>query len=193
MANRTRGQKRIHDYIVTEENDENIANEANTTNGNTHFIVIHTTIYSFYTTIYLFVLKRNFEDNEGNSNQLMAKRQKTSLPRLLDGKYFEVLNSDWPSSQRIEARCQTCAKIRKGDIRSTGNFMDHYRSCHPTLAVAVEKYRKQKDSSDSSPFLKQTTLSPVLPLNSESVSLNLRIFINDELTCFLFLSCLKHC
>lgn len=35
-----------------------------------------------------------------------------------------------------------CNKIRKGDLRSTGNFMEHFRKSHKEIVHEVEQYRK---------------------------------------------------
>lgn len=95
----------------------------------------------------------------------MTKKQKT-IPRLLDGKYFKIEKSD---DSKVEASCTTCGKIRKGDIKSTGNFMEHYRSLHPSMVNEIDCYRKQKQS-DLVTNLKQTTLTrPISPKVSTEV------------------------
>lgn len=92
-------------------------------------------------------------DNAATSQTSVAKKKKTSIPRLLDGKYFEItLQND----TKIEAKCMTCGKVRKVDIRSTGNFMEHYSNFHPTLVNEVEQHKKGKKET----ILKQTTLFP---------------------------------
>lgn len=102
----------------------------------------------------------------------MAKKKCVNLPKLLDGKFFKVLTDNWSSTpSNIDAQCQTCGKIRKGSIRSTGNFMDHYISCHPSLVKIVDQYRKQKEM-DNPPLLRQTTLNKLFgPLTTQLVSL----------------------
>lgn len=95
----------------------------------------------------------------------LAKKRKTSTPRLLDGKYFEIVAQN---DTKIEAKCMTCGKHRKGDIRSTGNFMDHYTTAHPTLINEVELHKKGKNDVTS---LKQTTIFPkAQPLCTHAVS-----------------------
>lgn len=102
------------------------------------------------------------------------KISKPNLPRLLDGKYYKVLNESFSSaSPAIEAECQTCHKVRKGHFRSTGNFLEHYKSCHPELLKEVNEYKKQKCESG----LKQMTLvSKILPLTPKIVSLSWSTF-----------------
>lgn len=106
------------------------------------------------------------------------KKQKTLLPRMLDGKFFEVLTGDWSSSQpKIIAKCQTCGKTRKGDIRSTGNFMEHYRSCHPSLVQAVEKYKKYGPITEDSTVRQLTIPSAFSPLTTHVVGLDFIRFV----------------
>lgn len=110
-----------------------------------------------------YLVDDNVEDIEDSEPQ--PKKEKV-LPRILDGKYFIVLKQD---GTKIEAECATCGTKRKGDTRSTGNFMEHYNSKHPTMADEVNKYKKLKNSNDS---LKQTTLPFVsAPLTTHVVSI----------------------
>lgn len=85
-----------------------------------------------------------------------AKKSKSSVPKILDGKYYAIICS---TGTKVDAKCMTCLKVRKGDVRSTGNFMEHYRSAHPELKDAVEKYRKQKDEICATVPLKQPMLN----------------------------------
>lgn len=113
---------------------------------------------------------------EAATSESVPKKSKPSLPKLLDGKYFKVLTKDFsPESSSIEAQCQTCLKVRKGDYRSTGNFMEHYKSCHKELADKVNEYRKQKEDES----LKQTTLMRFLPMTTEIVRFFLRNFVSN--------------
>lgn len=96
--------------------------------------------------------------NLGNeSDEPVAKRPKT-VPRLLDGKYFEILTTNWSMAQpKITARCTTCGRTRNGTIKSTGNFMDHYISMHANMVPVVENYRKRGGQSGDD--LKQPTIT----------------------------------
>lgn len=90
-----------------------------------------------------------------------------AIPRLLNGKYFVIARRD---KFKVIATCTICGKNRKGDIRSTGNFMDHYKTSHPTIIEEVEKHRKEKDD-EKAPTMKQTTLvRPISALCTEVVS-----------------------
>lgn len=64
------------------------------------------------------------------------------MPKLLDGKYFTIIKRE---DTKIEAQCNldACKKVRKGDVKSTGNFMEHIRKEHPQIVAEVEAYRKQ--------------------------------------------------
>lgn len=65
----------------------------------------------------------------------------------MDGKYFTITKKE---NTKIEALCNvpTCNKVRRGDVTSTGNFMDHIRKSHPELVAEVELYRKQNSNAD---------------------------------------------
>lgn len=67
-----------------------------------------------------------------------------SIPRLLDGKYFSIVRND---DSKITAKCMICGRSRKGDLKSTGNFMDHFTSCHPNLVNEVNTYKRQRKST----------------------------------------------
>lgn len=41
-----------------------------------------------------------------------------------------------------------CGKERKGELTSTGNFMDHFKKSHPLLVEKVEKYRKSVNENE---------------------------------------------
>lgn len=98
-----------------------------------------------------------------NNDVQPAKKNKVNFPKLLDGKYFDVEKSD---GTRVDAVCSTCGKITKGDAKSTGNFMEHYRKHHSSMVKEVEEYRKQKQSTVLKNPLKQTTLHEIVPLFS---------------------------
>lgn len=132
--------------------------------------------FKLTSTILLFV-DENIDDAQP------SKKSRLILPKLLDGKYFVVLTENWSSQKNIDAQCQICGKKRRGTVRSTGNYMDHIISCHPTLIETVDQYRKQKNIVDdaakpkSSSSLKQTSL--LRPFTTQIVSQN---FFN----CFKF-------
>lgn len=90
----------------------------------------------------------------------------SKIPRILDGKYFKIVERN---NKNVRAQCMTCGRFRKGSICSTGNFMEHISGCHPTLVAEVELHRKVK--SNDSTETKQTTLPFVFsPLSTQIVS-----------------------
>lgn len=96
------------------------------------------------------------ENEIQNEDIQQAKILRISHPKLLDGKYYEIINTH---GTKVDAKCKTCGRVRKGDLRSTGNFMDHYRTQHPSMRDEVEQYRKQKEQMIPTDSLKQTTLT----------------------------------
>lgn len=103
-----------------------------------------------------------------------TKKRKTTVPRILDGKYYEIINQN---DTKIEAKCTHCGKHRKGDIRSTENFMEHYSSFHPMLVNEVQLYKKGNIETTS--ILKQTTLFPMATLSTQAVG-----FCSSHKLCF---------
>lgn len=90
-----------------------------------------------------------------NDDAQQAKTSKPSYPKLLDGKYFEVIKCD---GTKIDAKCKTCGKVRKGNLKSTGNFTDHYRTQHPSMLQEIDQYKKSKEQIVAENALKQSTL-----------------------------------
>lgn len=58
--------------------------------------------------------------------------------------------------------------------------MDHYRSCHPDLVPAVERYRKYKNDDDSSTKKQMTLKSIYSPLTDQVVSIHFHLFFEFE-------------
>lgn len=109
------------------------------------------------TTIFI---KIDQENEIQNIDEQQAKKSKENIPRLLDGKYFTIVKSE---GTRIEAACNLCGKLRKGDQRSTGNFFDHFKTSHPSLVKEVDEYRnKKKQIVQTTPMI-QTTLREKMP------------------------------
>lgn len=99
-----------------------------------------------------------------------AKRVAESIPRLLDGKYFAITKRDKFS---IHATCTTCGKIRKGDIRSTGNFLDHYKNSHSHLVKEITAYRQKNTVNMAVIKKQQKTLTTIIkPFKSDEVILH---------------------
>lgn len=100
-----------------------------------------------------------------------AKRIAVSIPRLLDGKYFSITKRE---KFKVDAMCTICGRPRKGDIRSTGNFMDHFKNAHAHLVKEVEDYRRKNSVEIAVINDKQKTLTSMIrPFRTEEVFLYL--------------------
>lgn len=119
-------------------------------------------------------------ENEINerTNEQIAKRPKYSLPRILDGQFYHLEGNvdDISSDGRISVKCNTCNKTRKGNIKSTGNFLSHYRSAHSELVTKLEQHLQRNGKSDE---IKSTTSQNLIqskiqscapPISKEDVS-----------------------
>lgn len=133
----TRGQKRLHAYLSTDDSTT-IENDTAVYLGTVYDFLL------FCTSLIIFFVVSDSQD----ANEPAPKEQKPNVSRLLDGKYFEIVN--FIDRTKIEAKCATCNQVRKGDIRSTGNFMEHYRSKHGEKVKEVEIYRKSKQITTTS-------------------------------------------
>lgn len=80
---------------------------------------------------------------ESTNTSNVSKKRKSSIPKLLDGKYFSM-----SENSKIVAICNACGKPRRGYITSTGNFMDHIKKDHPNLVDEIEQYKKQGCDDD---------------------------------------------
>lgn len=105
-----------------------------------------------------------------------APIDETSIPRILDGKYFEIISRD---KTNVVAKCTKCKKQRKGCTKSTGNFMQHYKLEHGDLVAEVNLYKKQKIDLNQTTSLRQTTLPRLMVMPIQIV----RVFF----ACFMVL------
>lgn len=79
----------------------------------------------------------------------LAKKPKT-VPRLLDGKYFNIIETNSNSTTmvtKVVAACVICGVQRRGELSSTTNFMEHIRKSHPELVKQVEDYRSRRSNT----------------------------------------------
>lgn len=105
-----------------------------------------------------------------------------SIPKLLDGKYFQIARRD---GIQISAICTQSGKTRSGQTKSTGNFMDHYRREHPSLVGAVEAYKQQNagigvDSDWSRKSAQKTLPAMFKPFTHNDIS----VFRNVSISLF---------
>lgn len=161
----TRARTILHHFIATEEiqnenNDQSTdIDQADTASTDTN------------------TAETGSNDSDSIDTAPAAKRRRLSIskePRLLDGKYFKIIKRD---GSKVDAVCTECGKTRKGEITSTGNFMEHFRKSHPNLVDEVQLYRKQNDPIDTDVVHKksQKTISEMFkPFTYDDV----RIFLN---------------
>lgn len=102
----------------------------------------------------------------------VAKSKRTTLPRILDGTYFNELSVH--PNDRIWANCTTLGckiKLVKGSKTSTGNFKNHYRTNHNELIPELERYldKKQKYEPMVKPTIAAQQQSSAPPIQKEEV------------------------
>lgn len=86
------------------------------------------------------------------------KRQKL-VPRALDGTFFEIVSNN---ESKIEAKCKLCLEIKKGNLKSTGNFINHYKSKHQNEYLELENYLKVRYRSNKTQLQAKSNYFPPL-------------------------------
>lgn len=87
-----------------------------------------------------------------------SKRQKSSIPKILDGTYFEI--QEYLQYPNVKAKCMTCGKIRAGALNGTSNMLKHYRESHPTIVNEINIHiKRQAIVNTAKNNTKQSTLS----------------------------------
>lgn len=76
------------------------------------------------------------------------KKSKPNVPRILNGTFYS-LEGEIPDDGKIEARCTECQQIRKGNVRTTGNFISHYRTTHRDKFGELELFLRRAPVSAS--------------------------------------------
>lgn len=100
--------------------------------------------------------ERQFIENIDNieiidqENQRPSKK-KSTVPKILDGKYFAIVNRQ---DLNVTAKCAVCGQERKGNVHSTGNFMDHIKKSHPELVDEVKHHRKFGSEDQENKYVK---------------------------------------
>lgn len=100
---------------------------------------------------------RCIASNEGNDSR-PTKKQKTNIPRILDGKFYLIESQE---NDNISAKCLICNETKKGNIKSTGNFLSHYRTKHSQLANQLEEYLANRNTTSNQNDLIQSTLTTI--------------------------------
>lgn len=57
----------------------------------------------------------------------------------MDGTFFTIQEND---DGKITARCTECDELKKGNIFSTGNYINHYKTKHSARVKSMEEYLK---------------------------------------------------
>lgn len=81
-----------------------------------------------------------FLEQESSGTQNAKKRKKT--PKILDGKYFEIVSSV-DVDGNLTAKCTICDEEKKGNIASTGNFLKHFNLKHPLRLNELKLYTRK--------------------------------------------------
>lgn len=110
------------------------------------------------------------EENEVNdSNERQAAKKARTIPRILDGTFYEIIKIE---NDQVEAQCQKCDVIRKGSIKSTGNFLSHFRAKHLHLMESLKTHIERKESINTTNGVKSTTTIVGPAISKKEVSNN---------------------
>lgn len=148
----TRGNKRIRDYLES--------NESDTQNGIGYFPFLRNLFTVFVTQ---FFISLDEQCSETNSEPSVKKHK--SLPKILDGKYF-VLESE--ENGKLIVTCTVCNEQKKGNASSTGNFLKHYRKKHHDKVKELEEYLKSREENVKAIGPRQTVLDVILNQGKET-------------------------
>lgn len=80
------------------------------------------------------------------------------FPKILDGIFYTVVSNN---DGNIEAKCEECGQIKKGNVSSTGNFKSHYKK-YKEKFDELEKYLKATDNITEI-TIKQPSIRDMLP------------------------------
>lgn len=120
----------------------------------------------------------SIESVTNNAESLSPPRKKAKIPKIFDGKFFEIVSID--DQERVEAKCMECLEIKKGNVKSTGNFKTHYKK-HTTRLAELESYLKTNSSLPAHP--KQSDIRETLPgVPNEKVIFDIWIRVSLLLT-----------
>lgn len=59
----------------------------------------------------------------------------------MDGTFYKIIKRE---NDKIDAQCEECGEIKRGNIQSTGNFKSHYKK-HGTRKKELDEYLKQQN------------------------------------------------
>lgn len=116
------------------------------------------------------------EQSDCSINLRPQKKKRTCIPRILDGTFYCIESN---INGKITAKCCECSELKKGDISSTGNFLNHYRAKHSTLQLQLEQHLKsnnlpQTENTSFHVSKEQVKNKKILLRNSYSKCTNLK-------------------
>lgn len=82
----------------------------------------------------------------------------------MDGNFYEVTLEE---GEKIEAKCLECQRVIKGNNRSTGNFLSHYRTQHEAMMGKLQAHLDKKNDQESEGSVTQRTVAVVGPAISK--------------------------
>lgn len=97
-----------------------------------------------------------------------TSKKKRTIPKILDGTYYEIVKED---EDNVDVKCCECGEIKKGNIKTTGNFLTHYQKKHPASVGNLREHLEKK-SSDSKKFVQRPIVGPALPKEQVRQSFN---------------------
>lgn len=103
------------------------------------------------------------QDERTGGSEPLSKKQRTNIPRILDGTFYTICETT--TDEKVDAKCTECLRIIKGNFRSTGNFLNHYRTKHSVSMKNVEEHINRTERTDRIQ-LTQTSVSVVAPATS---------------------------
>lgn len=103
--------------------------------------------------------------------------------KIFDGRYYQIEHLD---GDNVSARCISCNTIRRGSMKSSGNFITHYRISHFSSLPKLLEYIKKPNSPAEQLMSLQPTISKMaLALTDDEVGFRIG-FVNIRIN-FTFL------
>lgn len=106
-------------------------------------------------------------ENNDRLNDNRAKRLKVSIPKILDGQFFDIISNE---NGKVVAKCKECGESKKGHLSTTGNFKSHYRMKHPVSLSKLTDYLSSK-STEAISDKKQQNLNTFICLPEKVFSI----------------------
>lgn len=85
--------------------------------------------------------------------------------RIFDGTFFSIEKSE---GENVTARCMVCNSSRRGNTKSSGNFIRLYKTAHPAMLSKLSVHIKQKSAvGEASKSLMQPSIEEAMSTISE--------------------------